>query len=399
MKINHRHLVTITLFFLCTEFCLITSCNALSDVPSLVYISAKEVVKQIATGKTKRDAINIPANVREYVDFLLPFYSYDPHLKIVRFWLGHALITAIRQNRISLVQNILLDAQKTSQSLNIFKNELKSYKNHCIIAAIERNNTGVIEFLLTHHLIDINKKIKPEYEYLIQIAACLGNLPLFQLLLHYGADIHLPPFLMCDAAAGGNINIIQLLLNKGLNIHQTTQGKTPLHCAAEYGHKHVFDFLIEKGADIHTPELLLAAAQGGNIGIARRILDEAKADINEHNEFGNTPLFYAAKKGHVAMFTFLIKHKAQTNIADLLIAATQGGNVAIAQAVLNISKDSTEPKRGTDINEQNGETPLFYAAIAGNERMFFFLWHNHANIYKKNKSNETLLHSAVRGNS
>ena len=101
-------------------------------------------------------------------------------------------------------------------------------------------------------------------------------------------------------------------------------GRTPLHCAANGGHKEIIELLIAEGADVNakvegagTP--LHYAARWGHKEIGK-LLIAAGADVNAKNKYGSTPL-----------------HSADTKeIAELIIAA------------------------GADVNakDKNGRTPL-----------------------------------------
>ncbi|CAG7922613.1 unnamed protein product [Penicillium olsonii] len=90
----------------------------------------------------------------------------------------------------------------------------------------------------------------------LQYAAWKGNWTAFDLLLIGGADINVwnkqgETLLHEQARYSKNISIASKLLEHGANIEaRTSQGYTPLQCAAVGANKTMFNFLIEKGAKL-----------------------------------------------------------------------------------------------------------------------------------------------------
>ena len=101
-----------------------------------------------------------------------------------------------------------------------------------------------------------------------------------------------------NAVKSENIEKIQGHLDAGANINKANaDGKTPLHIAAENGHKSVAGILITKGADVNardnkgrTP--LHLATQEGHAPMADYLTDKG-ADLNSQDKVGGSPLHYA----------------------------------------------------------------------------------------------------------
>ena len=98
-------------------------------------------------------------------------------------------------------------------------------------------------------------------------------------------DIH-------NASQLGKVKIVKQHLNAGKDVNARDGWKrTPLHYAAEEGHRPVVELLIKNGANVNLKD------------------DETDAR-------GETPLHLAAAKGHVPVVELLIKNGANVNAKD-----------------------------------------------------------------------------------
>ncbi len=123
-------------------------------------------------------------------------------------------------------------------------------------------------------------------------------------------DIH-------EAAAEGNIKRVKQHLVEGVDVNAIFKDSwTPLHMAAEGGHREIVDLLIAKGADINatagwgdgvgwTP-LHMAAEEGHKKVVELLILKGA--DINVKNGDDRTPLDDAIKHKNAEIANILRKH-------------------------------------------------------------------------------------------
>jgi len=104
------------------------------------------------------------------------------------------------------------------------------------------------------------------------------------------------------------------ITTKPKTIRRAKSGKTPLHMAAEKGHKKTAEILIRQGADVNaemrngeTP--LHLAAEYGHKEMAQLLIEQG-ANVNAKTQTGESPLHRAAANGHVEMVSFLIKQGA-----------------------------------------------------------------------------------------
>lgn len=90
------------------------------------------------------------------------------------------------------------------------------------------------------------------------------------------------------------------------------EGNTPLMYGCAGGHEEVVRVLLEAGANVedhnengHTP--LMEAASAGHVPVAKILLEHG-AGINTHsNEFKESALTLACYKGHLEMVRFLLE--------------------------------------------------------------------------------------------
>jgi uncharacterized protein len=99
----------------------------------------------------------------------------------------------------------------------------------------------------------------------------------------------------------------------------STDGWTPLHLAAYFGHLDLASELLDRGARVdarstnamkNTP--LHAAAAGGRLGVLQ-LLAKRGADVNARQEGGFTALHSAAQSGNRQMIEVLLAHGADVN--------------------------------------------------------------------------------------
>ncbi|MDF1645833.1 MAG: ankyrin repeat domain-containing protein [Legionellaceae bacterium] len=104
-------------------------------------------------------------------------------------------------------------------------------------------------------------------------------------------------YLVHDAAKNGHLNIIKLLLKHNPTLLNQTDEfeQTPLLWAASKGHVNIVQYLVDMAADLNAPTQL-------------------PAEYLYQEESGRTPLDWAIKNGHAAVCEVLIRAKAKANI-------------------------------------------------------------------------------------
>ena len=201
-------------------------------------------------------------------------------------------------------------------------------------------------------------------------------------------------------ASQGSMKEIQALLRKWPKAVRSydSQGRTPLHLAAENGHAGLVSYFIRKGADVNAEDddfatPLHLAVVGGYIAIVRILLqkgaDSSALDATGHrpiqyssneeirwvldwgpeieakNQEGNTALWTFAVKGNTAIVKSLLDQKANPEIAGAcgglpLMKAAQYGHLAATELL---------HQAGADVNARSPndrqDTALGLTAIDG----------------------------------
>lgn len=254
--------------------------------------------------------------------------------------------------------------------------------------------------------------------------------------------------LLCEAAWDGKINEVKSLISMGADVDArakvdsltykrilefstvldmelaaTLTHTTPLHCAAQGGHKEVAEFLIAKGADINSkskydqtplsyaiwsqnkdlikllvssgadvnlvseksPPLLHYAVFIGNMEIAKLLVDNG-AKLDAKDQDGWTAIRHAASEGNRELVEFFASKS--TEVSTLHIAACVG-DLAGAKRLVEEGTD-------VDIKDEFGWTPLYWAASTGQMEVAEFLIAKGANVQAKTNNEETPLHQASK---
>ncbi|CAL1272132.1 unnamed protein product [Larinioides sclopetarius] len=177
------------------------------------------------------------------------------------------------------------------------------------------------------------------------------------------------------------------------------EGNTPLMFACAAGHVDIVRILLDAGARVedhnengHTP--LMEAASAGHVEVAK-LLVERGASINTHsNEFKESALTLACYKGHLEMVRFLLEagadreHKTD-EMHTALMEASMDGHVEVARLLLDSGAQVNMPA-------DSFESPLTLAACGGHVELAMLLLDRGANIEEVNDEGYTPLMEAAR---
>ncbi len=136
-------------------------------------------------------------------------------------------------------------------------------------------------------------------------------------LLHPGRTLD-----ACEAAALGDVDALRTAIENDddARVRRSSDGWTPLHLAAFFGHDDAVRLLIDHGAPLDANSTnalrnspLHAALAGVTLPLLVRRLVFAGADVSARDSAGNTPLHLAASRGNEALCDLFIARGADAH--------------------------------------------------------------------------------------
>jgi ankyrin repeat protein len=135
------------------------------------------------------------------------------------------------------------------------------------------------------------------------------------------------------------------------------------------------------------------AAKGGDLEKVKALLKDNSDLVNSKDDNGNTPLLWAATKGHKNVAALLLASKAEVNVSD------NGGETPLFAAAAFDHKDVAEllltNNARINAKDNRGLTPLHAAALAGHKDVAELLLANQAEVNAKDNDGQTPLHLAA----
>ncbi|KAF5630756.1 purine and uridine phosphorylase [Fusarium tjaetaba] len=196
------------------------------------------------------------------------------------------------------------------------------------------------------------------------------------------------------AARTGQEAVMNLLLDSGAKADlQDKGGNTPLSLAAAYGQEGCVKLLLANGVKTDTEDdfrrtPLCYASEKGHDRVIRLLL-EAGSNVNWDGDGPYTPLWYAVARDHITTVRLLLENGARANPALMygggqspLSRACRWGNQAMVQLLLKYGAQ-------VDSNDDQGETPLEYAACYRHIPILLLLLHHSKSIDLKGLRRQT----------
>lgn len=299
-----------------------------------------------------------------------------------------------------------------------------------LFAAVEKEHIAIVRFLLEHKA-DINKTDEHGNS-VLHIAAKAGNKSVVEMLLQYGAEVNVlnqhknSP--LCAAIMARHEEIVRLLLERRAEVlRENTENLKPLQLAQKLGDKKIIE-MVTKFEELQE-QTLHGAVTTRNVETLKVLLNNPFIDIDQKNEFGETALFIAVKKGYKVITKLLLNSQADSNIAchdmyPLHEAVKHEGNEPIVElliqhgAVVNAKLKETNYtplhcavqtgedmvdlllRHGAEVDVQDfeGRTALMGAAELYKKSVMKVLLDAGADINKQDKSGRTVLHYVIDGN-
>ncbi|MEO1527672.1 MAG: ankyrin repeat domain-containing protein [Planctomycetota bacterium] len=124
---------------------------------------------------------------------------------------------------------------------------------------------------------------------------------------------------LVDAIIAGDAKKASLYLKAGLSANGVDgRGDSFLRTAARFGQAELFELLLERGADVHEPELLewSVDGDGGRREIAPEITERILSDAEPTQDELDASLRIACVSGNLRAIELLLKHGANPNGLD-----------------------------------------------------------------------------------
>ena len=173
---------------------------------------------------------------------------------------------------------------------------------HALLVATERENTNIVELLLLHQEIEVNKINSINRKTALIIAAESGFLGIVRLLLKHpqifvnNVDSYSETALQ-KATYKGNVEVLKLILRctKTIIPQDIASNDTKISEAIETRYQLL---LLGRTCCLNVKSALLSASGNGDSRALRGLLRCPDANINTIDDRGRTPIYLASWKGH-----------------------------------------------------------------------------------------------------
>jgi ankyrin repeat protein len=244
-------------------------------------------------------------------------------------------------------------------------------KTQAIFGAIRSGNHRLVSELLSREKEVVNARDRHAETPLMQ-AGVYSDAAMVKLLLDQGADVNLASRDGATALmrAAGDFAKVQLLLERGAQVEaKSNMGRTPLLIAAAFpGNVKTVRLLLAKGAKVNDQDqygdtCLTSACKRGDAEMAKVLL-AAGADVAAGSSWpGQAPLIWAAEEGNLETLACLLEHgaaKVQQHLDFALSSAAQRGPISLVRLLIEHGANPNTP------SPIAGYTPLMWAAYSEN---------------------------------
>ncbi|XP_051749523.1 histone-lysine N-methyltransferase EHMT1a isoform X1 [Ctenopharyngodon idella] len=214
----------------------------------------------------------------------------------------------------------------------------------------------------------------------------------------------LPPKQLYFSAKRGELQRILHMLVEGVDPNlrmDSEKRKTPLHCAAEEGHKEICHILVQAGAnldmcDVEQRTPLMYACENNHLETVKYLL-KAGASTGHKDMRGSTCLHLAARGGHTGVLQYLLSMASiDVNCKD------DGGWAPLTWATENMRLEQVKMliSAGADVQIRDKEENvcLHWAAFSGCDEIAQLLLDKRSDLHAVNIHGDSPLHIAVRQN-
>jgi ankyrin repeat protein len=256
------------------------------------------------------------------------FMSYPMMYQPRTEWLSAETTNTTTNPTTNLITNATINPTPSSSSTSGISDtcQFGSIFDPPVLQCLKRNAFEAADHLI-HAGASVNacnaKRLSP-----LILASQRGLFQMCLLLLEKGADVHHVTLqgttAVLQAAHYGHLQLLTALLqapeNRKLmelaNHHQTT----PLMRAAQEGHGHICQWLLQQGALVNRKNhqsmtALMLASQRGHAHVVKVLIDYG-ADVDARTEHNSTALVLAVKRSNTRVVKVLVEHGAEIALQD-----------------------------------------------------------------------------------
>ena len=217
--------------------------------------------------------------------------------------------------------------------------------------AVATNQSNIVETLLDYKELDINKQDKEGWT-AVYFASSLGLDKILNKLIEKRAKVDIPAnnglLPLTKAVLKDHIEVIKILLT-------TKEGKLSLNSTSP---------------EIPSTILQIAVFQN-KTNIVKLLVAHDETDVNQPNEFGHTPLYFAALNGNTEILKILIQSGAFIHAES--IDGTTALHTTCFHGHMETAKILLANNAIIDKQDKYLRTPLFFAVGMGHEDLVWFL--------------------------
>jgi ankyrin repeat protein len=298
-----------------------------------------------------------------------------------------------------------------------------------LYSAIHNKNLKIVKYLCENGA-NINLKDNVNNTALLHSIYLSPEIALY--LIQQGADLTIMNKFnetpLHFAAMAGDLFISKILIEQGLDLNiPNSRNHTPIMLAAGNKHIKLVKLLLESKADInlediHSDNLIHICIFNDMYDILLLLICSTKnIVINNRNNNGDSPLFFAIKKNKIKYIELLLKYGANLDTFDNqgkypLLYAVENNNVELCKLLLNNNANPNlyftwmgyVSPLFSAMNNNNNEIKELLIKYGADDLLFCYIQNNNFNdfqdiIYKnnintKNSNGETLLYFATSRN-
>lgn len=264
-----------------------------------------------------------------------------------------------------------------------------------LLMAVISGSLDVVNLLLPLSTAHLNKVSSSGDMTPLKIAASEGNLPIVKVLVEAGADIDLE-FPLHSAITNSHTSTSLYFIDQGARIEGDPNKKVLpcLHLAAQSGNTMIIERLIVLGVQVdeisfqkgETP--IFFAAKRGHFEVVKALMRNGANPLLKNTE-GTSLLFYAIPFPQIVAF-LLNRSKLDVNEYSSVFNATPVTFSVEVKAIDTLKYLLTHTK--ADVNPTKGKSPLIEAAFRDNPAFLQVLLEFGVNVNVTDSSGWTALH-------